>query len=49
MERTQRFHMTPARREAFWAYGLISPWIIGFLIFTLAERKNGNNGKNEGN
>jgi len=28
--------MTPARREALWAYGLISPWIIGFLIFTVA-------------
>ncbi|MGI6374953.1 MAG: carbohydrate ABC transporter permease [Anaerolineae bacterium] len=36
MERTQRFRMTPARREALWAYGLISPWIIGFLVFTLA-------------
>ncbi|NLX36584.1 MAG: sugar ABC transporter permease [Chloroflexi bacterium] len=36
MERTQRFRMTPARREALWAYGLISPWIIGFLIFTVA-------------
>jgi len=35
MERTQRFHLTPARREALWAYGLISPWIIGFLVFTL--------------
>lgn len=35
MERTQRFHLTPAKREAMWAYGLISPWLIGFLIFTL--------------
>jgi len=35
MERTRRFHITPARREAMWAYGLISPWIIGFLAFTL--------------
>ncbi len=35
MERTRRFHMTPARREAMWAYGLISPWIIGFLAFSL--------------
>lgn len=35
MERTHRLRMTPARREALWAYGLISPWIIGFLVFTL--------------
>lgn len=24
-----------ARREAFWAYAFIAPWIIGFLIFTI--------------
>jgi multiple sugar transport system permease protein len=29
------FRMTPARREALWAYGFISPWVIGFLVFTL--------------
>jgi multiple sugar transport system permease protein len=23
-----------SRREAIWAYGLISPWLIGFLVFT---------------
>ncbi|MCL6431516.1 MAG: sugar ABC transporter permease [Anaerolineae bacterium] len=26
--------MTLGRREAIWAYVLISPWIIGFIIFT---------------
>src|SRR3982751_696959 len=24
-----------ARKEAFWFWGFISPWVIGFLIFTL--------------
>jgi len=26
--------LSPATREALWAYGLISPWIVGFLIWT---------------
>lgn len=26
--------VTLSRREAFWAYLLISPWIIGFIVFT---------------
>ncbi len=26
--------MTLGRREAIWAYVLISPWIIGFIVFT---------------
>ena len=25
---------TMARREAYWFYGLISPWALGFLLFT---------------
>ena len=25
---------TLARREAAWAYALIAPWIVGFLVFT---------------
>jgi multiple sugar transport system permease protein len=29
------FKITFARREAIWAYIFISPWIIGFIIFTL--------------
>lgn len=35
MQRSTGFHLTPARREALWAYVFISPWIVGFLIFTL--------------
>jgi len=27
--------MSIARREAIWAYLLIAPWIVGFLVFTL--------------
>jgi multiple sugar transport system permease protein len=27
--------LTLARREAIWAYALISPWILGFIVFTL--------------
>jgi multiple sugar transport system permease protein len=30
-----KFRMTITRREAIWAYIFISPWIIGFFIFTL--------------
>jgi multiple sugar transport system permease protein len=30
-----KYRMTIARREAIWAYIFISPWIIGFFIFTL--------------
>jgi multiple sugar transport system permease protein len=26
--------LSPARREALWAYLLISPWIVGFIIWT---------------
>jgi multiple sugar transport system permease protein len=26
--------MSISRREALWGYGLISPWIIGFILFT---------------
>lgn len=35
MQRSTGFRLTPARREALWAYAFISPWIVGFLIFTL--------------
>ena len=31
----KRIRLTLAQREKLWAYLLISPWIIGFLIFTL--------------
>lgn len=34
VQRSSMFHMTPARREAIWAYIFISPWIVGFLVFT---------------
>ena len=27
--------LTQAQRKKIWAYAFISPWIIGFLIFTL--------------
>jgi multiple sugar transport system permease protein len=30
-----KFQMTITRREAIWAYVFITPWIIGFVIFTL--------------
>ena len=30
----ERHTISLARREAIWAYLLISPWIIGFIIFT---------------
>ena len=30
---TSRF--SPETREALWAYGLISPWIVGFLVWTV--------------
>jgi multiple sugar transport system permease protein len=32
---TKRRALSLGRREAIWAYILISPWIIGFLVFTL--------------
>jgi len=35
MDMPLKIKMTPSQREAFWAYGLISPWIVGFLIFTI--------------
>lgn len=35
VQRSSIFRMTPARREAVWAYIFISPWIVGFLVFTL--------------
>lgn len=35
VQRSSIFRMTPARREAIWAYIFISPWIVGFLVFTL--------------
>src|SRR4030095_2489894 len=28
-------HLSLARRESLWAYALISPWILGFIIFTI--------------
>ncbi len=27
--------MSLTKREALWGYGLIAPWIVGFLVFTL--------------
>jgi len=30
----KRRGLSPSRREAMWAYVLISPWIIGFIVFT---------------
>ena len=27
--------MSLSRREAFWGYAFISPWLIGFIVFTL--------------
>jgi multiple sugar transport system permease protein len=35
MLRPLKITMTPSRREALWAYGFVSPWIVGFLIFTI--------------
>src|SRR5512133_867186 len=32
--RTHR-HLSLAQREALWAYIFISPWLIGFIIFTV--------------
>ncbi|MGE5375763.1 MAG: carbohydrate ABC transporter permease [Bacteroidota bacterium] len=32
--RTRR-HLSLAQREALWAYAFISPWLIGFVIFTV--------------
>jgi multiple sugar transport system permease protein len=26
--------LTPARRESLWAYAFITPWLIGFMVFT---------------
>src|SRR3982750_1988026 len=35
-DRPRRSRMSPlVRREAFWGYVFISPWIIGFLVFVL--------------
>ncbi len=28
-------HLSLARREALWAYAFITPWIIGFIVFTI--------------
>jgi multiple sugar transport system permease protein len=33
--RQGRFHRGIARREELWGYAFISPWIVGFLLFTL--------------
>lgn len=30
-----RLRMTASRREALWGYVFVSPWIIGFLLFTV--------------
>ena len=30
----KRSRLTLSRREAVWAYLLISPWLIGFIVFT---------------
>src|SRR5262245_41260265 len=30
-----RVRMTASRREAMWGYVFVSPWILGFLIFTV--------------
>lgn len=30
----RRWRMTPGRREALWGYAYISPWLIGFVVFT---------------
>ena len=27
--------LSPATREALWAYGLISPWLVGFVVWTV--------------
>ena len=32
---SKAFPLSLARREALWAYAFITPWIIGFLIFTV--------------
>ena len=31
----KRYTWTMSRREAAWAYVFISPWILGFFIFTI--------------
>jgi len=33
--RSKGFLSSPVGREALWAYALISPWIVGFLIWTV--------------
>jgi len=30
-----RWRLTAARREAAWGYAFISPWVIGFIVFTM--------------
>jgi multiple sugar transport system permease protein len=35
VEVAQKKHMSLTKHEAIWAYILISPWIIGFILFTL--------------
>ena len=36
MQSTRTHHqLSLARREALWAYAFISPWLIGFVIFTV--------------
>jgi multiple sugar transport system permease protein len=30
----RRWRMTPGRRETLWGYAFISPWLIGFALFT---------------
>jgi multiple sugar transport system permease protein len=33
--RKPRWHLTPHRRETFWGYVFISPWLFGLAVFTL--------------
>lgn len=35
MNGRKKWRLTLLRREALWAYSFISPWIVGFLLFTL--------------
>ena len=35
MTEFRKRQMTLSRRESLWAYAFISPWIVGFLVFTL--------------
>ena len=35
MNRLFKRNLSLSQREAVWAYAFISPWIIGFLVFTV--------------